>query len=52
MSKMEKWMLAAVLICGTTILASCSDNADNSVKPGSEKVVDTATRTTGCGSPK
>ena len=29
MRKMVKWMLAAILICGATVLASCSDNADN-----------------------
>ena len=28
MRKMVKWMLAAILICGATVLASCSDNAD------------------------
>jgi hypothetical protein len=29
MRKMVKWMLAAILICGATVLASCSDNTDN-----------------------
>ena len=37
MSNLKKWMLAAILICGsTTMLTSCSDKEDNAVTPDSE----------------
>ena len=37
MRKKKKWMLAAILICGTTmVLTSCSSNDDNPVKPETE----------------
>ena len=38
MRKMEKWMLAAILICGTTmVLSSCINTDDNPVNSDSEK---------------
>jgi hypothetical protein len=36
MRKMVKWMLAAILICGATVLASCS-NDDNSANTDQSK---------------
>ncbi len=42
MRKREKWILAAVLICGTMVLVSCSDNADNSADSGKTKTVGSA----------
>ena len=38
MRKIEKWMLAAILICGATVLTSCSDNSDNPANSESEKI--------------
>ena len=40
MRNLEKWMFAAIFFCGATVLTSCSDNADNAVKPESETAVD------------
>ena len=41
MRKMKKWMLAAILICGTTtVLTSCSSNDDNPVEPETVKATD------------
>ena len=38
---MKKWMLAAILICGTTkVLTSCSSNDDNPVEPETVKATD------------
>ena len=38
MRKLEKWMLAAILICGTTmVLSSCINTDDNPVNSDSEK---------------
>ena len=37
MRKMKKCMLAATLVCGTTmVLTSCSDKEDNPVEPETE----------------
>jgi hypothetical protein len=38
MRKLEKWMLAAILICGAAVLTSCSDNADNPATADSDKI--------------
>ena len=38
MRKFEKWMLAAILICGAAVLTSCSDNADNPATADSDKI--------------
>ena len=40
MRNLERWMFAAIFFCGATVLTSCSDNADNAVKPESETAVD------------
>ncbi len=41
MRKMKKCMLAATLVCGTTmVLTSCSDKEDNPVEPETEKAID------------
>ena len=38
---MKKCMLAATLVCGTTmVLTSCSDKEDNPVEPETEKAID------------
>lgn len=29
MRKLEKWMLAAILLCGTSVFMACSSNEDN-----------------------
>ena len=31
MKKFSNWMLAAILICGTSVFISCDDNTDNPV---------------------
>ncbi len=39
MREMKKWMLAAILVCGTSVFTACtSDNDDTPapVQPGSE----------------
>ena len=37
MKRIMKWMLAAILVCGTSVLTSCSpDNDDNPVAPTDE----------------
>ena len=33
MRKIFNWVIAATLICGASVLASCSDNSDNPVEP-------------------
>ena len=33
MKKMIQWMMAAILICGATVLTSCSKNDDNPAQP-------------------
>jgi len=41
MRQMKKWMLAAILICGTaTVFTSCSSNDDNPVGPETPKATD------------
>ena len=39
MKQMKKWMLAAILICGTSVFMACSSNEDNPAPkdPDSEK---------------
>ena len=37
MKKIQYWMLAAVIICGSSIFGSCSDNNDNPVNPVDEE---------------
>jgi hypothetical protein len=39
MDKLEKWMFATILICGTTALISCTGGTDNpiSTNPKSDK---------------
>ena len=46
MCKLKKWMLAAILICGTSVFMACSSMEDNpskedipSVKDGADLVV-------------
>ena len=42
METMKKWMLAAILICGTTaVLTSCSDKNDNPVEPVKPTIIAT-----------
>ena len=50
MRTFKMWMLAAILICGTSVFMACSSNEDAPVPkdPESEKMLSiTATRTTG-----
>jgi len=40
MKRMKMWMLAAILICGTSVFTACSSNDDNSSQPVTEKITD------------
>ena len=43
MRKMKKWMLAAILICGTSVFTACSSNEDNPSKgdtPSEKNIAD------------
>ena len=53
MKKMKKWMLAAILFCGTTtMLTSCSDDDDNSVQHVKEMATDYSVKTNWLSLPK
>jgi predicted small secreted protein len=41
MKRMSQWMLAAILVCGATVLTACSnsDNSAQGVKGGADLVV-------------
>ena len=40
MRNLEKWMLAAILTCGSSVFTACSSNDDNPSKPVTEKITD------------
>ena len=45
MRKMKKSLLAATLICGTTMVATaCHSNDDDKVEPATEKATDYSTK--------
>mgnify|MGYP002627088066 CR=1 FL=1 len=38
MKRIMQWMIAAILICESSLLSSCStDNGDNPIQPGQEE---------------
>ena len=52
MRKLEKWMLAAILICGSSVFTACSSNEDNSSQTVTEKITDYSVKTNWLSLPK
>ena len=52
MRKQEKWMLAAILICGSSVFTACTSSEDNPVQPVTENATDYSVKTNWLSLPK
>ena len=52
MRNLEKWMLAAILICGSSVFTACTSSEDNPVQPVTENATDYSVKTNWLSLPK
>ena len=45
MKKINQWMLAAILICGSSVFTACTSSEDNPVQPVTENATDYSVKT-------